>query len=81
MNKTINTAKMIFVGIFLVAAAGIWAYQIYYVQPRLKCEEAQGWWSNELRRCEMPVSLRRPVFPHPLPPIPAPRPAAPPAGS
>ena len=77
MSKAINTAKLIFVGIFVVAAAGIWAYQIYYVKPRLECEEAQVWWSKELRRCEKPVSLRPPPPHKPLPPIDSLRPTLP----
>ena len=58
MNKAINTAKLIFIGIFFVAAAGIWAYQIYWVRPKEKCEDEGGWWSMELRQCRQPVALQ-----------------------
>ena len=43
MNKAINRAKLIFLGIFAVAVAALWAYQTYDVKPRLKCEEEKGW--------------------------------------
>lgn len=77
MNKAINRAKIIFLGIFLVAAAGLWAYQTYYVKPRLECEEAHGWWSPELHACRKPVSLRPPPPHKPLPPIDSLRPTLP----
>ena len=77
MNRAINRAKLICLGIFAVAVAALWAYQTYYVKPRLKCEEDKGWWSPELRECRKPVTLRPPPAHKPLPPIDSLRPTLP----
>lgn len=81
MNKMIDRAKLIFVGIFAVVVAGLWAYQTYYVKPRLKCEEEHGWWSRELRECRKPVTLKAPPEARGLPPIDSLRPTLPPSAN
>jgi hypothetical protein len=57
MGKTIGRLKLLFIVIFVVAAGWLWIDQLYNVQPREKCEEAQGWWSPELRECRKPVTI------------------------
>ena len=58
MNRTINRLKLFFIGVFVLAVIAVWGYQIYWVQPKERCEAGGAWWSNELRRCETPVSIR-----------------------
>jgi len=67
MKRTIDRLKLIFLGVFVVAAAGIWAYQVYYVQPKERCEAEGSWWSPELRVCRQPVSIRGYDGPKPPP--------------
>ncbi|MFZ5671171.1 MAG: hypothetical protein ACOY4K_16910 [Pseudomonadota bacterium] len=51
MNRTIDRLKLIFLGLFALGAAGIWAYQIFYVVPARKCESHGGWWDGRTRLC------------------------------
>jgi hypothetical protein len=51
MNRSIDRLKIIFLGLFALGAAGIWAYQIFYVMPAKKCESREGWWDNRSRQC------------------------------
>ena len=67
MSVTLNRLKLIFLGIFVLAAAGVWAYQMLYVAPRKACEEEGKWWSNEWRSCRYPVSIRKYDGPKPPP--------------
>jgi hypothetical protein len=51
MGSTITRIKLAFVGVFFVACAGVWAYQVLYVWPRDKCESGGGWFDPRSRQC------------------------------
>ena len=51
MGSTITRIKLAFVGVFFVACAGVWAYQVFYVWPRDKCERGGGWFDPSSRHC------------------------------
>jgi len=68
MNKTIDRLKLIFLGIFIVAAAGVWAYQVLVVKPKRECESQGAWWGGKWRECEHAVSIA-PYKGPPPPPI------------
>lgn len=57
MNPTINRLKLVFLGLFALGAAGIWAYQILYVIPAQKCDRQGGWWDRESRLCAAPIYI------------------------
>lgn len=67
MNKTIDRLKLIFLGIFVVAAAGVWAYQVLVVKPKRECEAQGSWWGGKWRSCERAVSIA--PYEGPPPPI------------
>lgn len=68
MNRTIDRLKLIFLGIFVVAAAAVWAYQMLIVKPKRECENEGGWWGAEWRECSRAVSIA-PYEGPPAPPI------------
>lgn len=57
MNRTIDRLKLVFLGLFALGGAGIWAYQIFYVVPAKKCETHGGWWDGRTRACGQVVYI------------------------
>ena len=57
MQSTLNRLRLGFLSVFALAILGIWGYQIGWVQPRDRCEAAHRWWSDEDRKCAIPVSI------------------------
>ena len=57
MNKTIDRVRIMFLVVFAVACAGVWAYQALYVWPAKKCEQRGRWWSNKYRDCARVIYL------------------------
>lgn len=57
MNRTIDRLKLVFLGIFAVGCAGIWAYQIFFVLPAKRCEAQGQWWDNATRVCARPIYI------------------------
>jgi len=57
MNPTINRLKLVFLGLFALGAAGIWAYQILYVMPAQACDRREGWWDWRTRVCATPIYI------------------------
>lgn len=57
MNRTIDRLRIVFLVVFAVACAGVWAYQILYVWPAKKCEQRGRWWSNKFRECDRVIYL------------------------
>ena len=55
MNPTIDRLKLIFLGIFAVMCAAVWAYQIFYVWPAKRCDAESGWWDRGARICAQPL--------------------------
>jgi hypothetical protein len=73
MNRTIGHVQLLFLGIFAVAVAGIWAYQGLYASPAKACETSGNWWDNASRTCghviylpdvtHRPPGAKTPVYP------------------
>jgi hypothetical protein len=57
-DRNILRLKLIFVALFALAAAGVWAYQVKVVMPRDRCASQQGVWDSKARRCTFPPSAR-----------------------
>ena len=83
MNKIFGRTKLIFVGLFALAVAGVWGYHYFYVWPGERCKAMGRWWAAEERVCGVPISvmtgLPLSTSPATAPATPAPaEPAAPP---
>lgn len=57
--SSIPRVKLIFVGLFAVGCALIWAVQVFYVWPRDRCEAHGGWWDPQSRICATPISISK----------------------
>ena len=57
MNPTIDKLKLIFLGIFVIAAAASWGYQILWVWPARQCEARGAWWDPQTRICAAPLYI------------------------
>jgi hypothetical protein len=59
VNMRFNYVKLkyTFLGIFLLGAAGLVAYDLLIAKPRRACEAAQNWWNDKDRRCYIPVEI------------------------
>lgn len=57
MNRTINRLKLVFLGLFALGCAGVWAYQLLWVIPGKRCEESGAWWDNQNRVCATPLAI------------------------
>jgi hypothetical protein len=55
MNPTIERLKLIFLGIFAVANAGILVWTLGWTMPEQKCVEGHKWWDAQSRVCAQPV--------------------------
>lgn len=55
MKSSIPTLRWIFLGAFVLASAGIWGYEWYFVRPGRLCEQAHRWWDAKLHRCLQPI--------------------------
>jgi len=54
------TAKrlgILFAGLFIVALAGMFTYQRFYLDPEAKCVADGRWWYAEGRECVTPLYL------------------------
>lgn len=80
MNRTLNRLKIIFIGLFLVSCAAVFAYHYLWVWPKDRCEARGGAWAGRWLKCGTIYSIetltRRPAN---LPPINNERPAPEPA--
>jgi hypothetical protein len=56
-NPNILRLKLIALGVFAVASAGMIAYEFLYAIPAAKCEKDGGWWLMEKRGCYSPIYL------------------------
>ena len=57
MNRTIDRLKLIFLGIFAFACAGVAVYHIGWVWPAQKCESKGDWFDWQGRVCAHPVLI------------------------
>ena len=58
MVNVFNRLKLFFLGVFVLATAAVWAYQVSYVWPKKRCEAAGNYWAAEWRACGTPVLVR-----------------------
>jgi hypothetical protein len=71
MQRTLNRAKYLFFGLFLIASAGTFGYHVWFVWPRDKCEANDGWWDPKDHLCANPMPIWRITGRLPAPPAPA----------
>lgn len=57
MNRLLNRLKIVFLVLFALGCAGIWAHQWFWVRPQKACVAAQAWWDGGSRTCARPVVL------------------------
>lgn len=57
MGSLIDKLKWGFLAAFVVACAGVAAYQWWWVRPAERCEQSKRWWDAETRTCASPVFL------------------------
>ena len=57
MIPTYTRLKLIFLGIFIVAAGAMLVYQIGWVWPGKRCEASGKWWDAGSRTCAQPVLI------------------------
>lgn len=57
VRRLINQTKIVFLVLFAIACAGIWAYQILYAWPAKRCAAQGRWWLAEERSCGVPVLI------------------------
>ena len=69
MNVVIDRIKLIFLGLFVAACAGIFAYHYFFVWPRQTCEAHGDWWDEQDRQCAIPMPIW--AFTHRMPGQPA----------
>ncbi|MEO6341220.1 MAG: hypothetical protein ABIO39_14355 [Caulobacteraceae bacterium] len=69
MKRTIDTTKLLFLGLFVAISAAAWVFQLWVIEPRKNCESGGGWWDPEGRVCAAPIYLPkltgRPIRPKP----------------
>ena len=57
VRRLINQTKLVFLVLFAIACAGIWAYQILYAWPAKRCAALGRWWLAQERACGVPVLI------------------------
>ena len=57
MNPTIERLKLIFLGVFALAAVGVVVWQVGWAIPQKRCEDAHKWWDHGQRVCATPVLI------------------------
>ena len=57
MSLTLTRLKWIFLGLFAVSCAAIWAYHLFWVWPGDRCERAERWWDGSTRTCAQPIYI------------------------
>jgi hypothetical protein len=57
MNRTIERLKLVFLGLFALSAAGVFAYHSLVVWPGEACEKGGKWWDPKHRVCATPVLI------------------------
>ncbi len=59
MNQVFAGARLLLIGLFVVASAATAAYQYFYIWPMQKCEKAGAWWDGRDRQCLTPMPIWR----------------------
>jgi hypothetical protein len=80
MRRWFTTAHLAALALFLAVSAGLVGYQILYVWPAQRCEQAGAWWDARDHECLTPIPIERftgrnfsaykPAPPLPRPPAP-----------
>jgi hypothetical protein len=59
MFRLISRVQVAYVGLFLIACVGVFAYESLYIWPMQRCEADGGWWSARYRMCATPMAIWR----------------------
>jgi hypothetical protein len=59
MFRLITRVQIAYFGLFVIACAGVFAYQAFFVWPVQQCESDGGWWSAKYRQCATPIPIWR----------------------
>jgi hypothetical protein len=59
MFRIMGRVQIAYVGLFLLACAGVFSYEAMFVWPVEKCESNGGWWSAKYRECATPIPVWR----------------------
>jgi hypothetical protein len=54
---TFKRLSVIFLGLFALSVAGVFAYEALVRAPGERCEAAGKWWDKEGRECAQPISI------------------------
>ena len=54
---TMKRLSIMFVSLFAVALAGMFAWEALVVAPGDRCEEGGQWWDPDARVCAQPISI------------------------
>jgi hypothetical protein len=83
MRRWFTTAHLTVLALFVAVSAGLVGYQILYVWPAHRCEQAGAWWDARDHQCLTPIPVARftgrdfstykPAPPLPRPPTPTKR--------
>jgi hypothetical protein len=57
MDRYYTRLKLVFLALFALISAGLWAYNALYVWPAKACEAKSDWWDPKDRVCAVPMSL------------------------
>ena len=57
MNPNIERLKLIFIGLFVALCIGVGVWQVGWIIPQRKCEQAHKWWDGGQRVCATPVLI------------------------
>ena len=57
MNFFVRRVELWFLCLFAVAAAAVWTYQLFWVEPVQKCERTGNWWDPQSRSCAHVIYL------------------------
>jgi hypothetical protein len=74
MFRLFARVQFIYLGIFLAACAGLFAYESIFVWPPQRCEAKGSWWNAQDRECDTPILIWRLTGRAPHRPRPAPKP-------
>ena len=59
MNRLLTMKRLstLFLGLFGLLVAGVFAYQSLWAAPAERCEARGQWWADEGRICAQPISI------------------------
>lgn len=57
MNPTIERLKLVFLGVFLLAAVAVVVWQVGWAMPAKRCAADHKWWDHSQRVCATPILI------------------------